>query len=162
MRYKRTRKPLEQIAHELNVEAVVEGEVLRSQNRVRVTAQLIETATDRHLWAETYQRDLRDVMELQGEVAESIATAIRATVTPEEHARLAGKHRVTPEAYEAYLKGRYFLARRTAEGMNKAAEYFKQSVGRDPEYAGGYAGLAATYVLMGTYEFRSPATSTTV
>src|SRR5437764_14202260 len=108
MLYKRTRKPLAEIARELNVDALVEGEVLKSDRRVRITAQLIHTATDRHLWAETYERDLRDAVELQGEVAESIATAIRTKVTPEEHAELAGNHRVNPEAYEAYLKGRFF------------------------------------------------------
>ena len=96
MRYKRTRKPLSEIARELNVDAVVEGEVLNSKHRVRVTAQLIQTATDRHLWAETYERDLRDAVELQSEVAESITDAIKVRVTRAEHARLTSGHRINP------------------------------------------------------------------
>jgi TolB-like protein/DNA-binding winged helix-turn-helix (wHTH) protein/Tfp pilus assembly protein PilF len=156
MCYKRTRKPLPQIARELNVDAVVEGEVLRSHGRVRVTAQLIQTATDRHLWAETYERDLRDVLQLQGELAQRIVSVVRTKVTPEEHARLAEKGPVNPEAYEAYLRGRHFLARRTAEGMNKAVEYFQQAILRDPQYAQAYAGLAATYDVLGTYEVLPP------
>jgi TolB-like protein/DNA-binding winged helix-turn-helix (wHTH) protein/tetratricopeptide (TPR) repeat protein len=153
MRYKRTRKPLEQIARELKVDAVVEGEVLNSGRRVRVTAQLIQTATDRHLWAETYERDLRDVVELQGEVAQSIATAIRTKVTPEEHARLADNRPVNPEAYEAYLKGRYFWNKRTESGLKKSIEYFQQSIQKDPGYALVYSGLADSYDLLAGFEF---------
>jgi TolB-like protein/DNA-binding winged helix-turn-helix (wHTH) protein len=148
MRYKRTRKPMEQIARELNVDVVVEGEVLRSRNRVRVTAQLIQTATDRHLWAEIYEHDLRDVLELQGEVAQSIATAIRAKLTPEQHARLAGNRPVNPEAYDAYLKGRFFWNKRTASGLKKSIEYFQWAIDKDPGYAPAYAGLADSYRLL--------------
>jgi TolB-like protein/DNA-binding winged helix-turn-helix (wHTH) protein/Tfp pilus assembly protein PilF len=155
MRYKRTRKPLEQIAHELNVDALVEGEVLRSQNRVRVTAQLIQTATDRHLWSETYERDLRDAVELQGEVAESIATAIRTKVTSAEHTRLAGSRRVNPKAYEAYLKGRFLWNKRTESGLKKSIEYFQLAIDKDPRYALAYAALADSYQLSGVHE-RSP------
>jgi TolB-like protein len=104
MRYKRVRKPLAQIAPELNVDAVVEGEVLRSHNQVRVTVQLIDIASDRHIWAETYDRDLRDVLTLQGNVAQSIANAISVRVTPAEIVRITPDRRVDPEAYEAYLK----------------------------------------------------------
>jgi TolB-like protein len=128
MRYKGVRKPLAQIARELNVDAVVEGEVLRSNDRVRVTAQLIDTAEDRHLWAEAYDRDLRDVMGLQGEVAQSIADAIRARVTPAEIARITLRRRVDPEAYEAYLKGHFFFEKRTSEGIYKGLEYFQQAI----------------------------------
>jgi len=152
MRYKGVRKPLAQIARELNVDAVVEGEVLRSNNRVRVTAQLIDTAEDRHLWAETYDRDLRDVVALQGNVAQSIANAIRARVTPAELARINPGRRVDPEAYEAYLKGRYFFAKRTSDGMYKGLEYFQQAIRKDPRYAEAYAGLAMTYQNLGSYE----------
>jgi adenylate cyclase len=109
---------------ELNVDAVVEGEVLRSNDRVRVTVQLIDTADDRHIWAEAYDRDLRDVVALQANVAQSIASAIRARVTPAELARINPGRRVDPEAYEAYLKGRYFFAKRTSDGMYKGLEYF--------------------------------------
>jgi tetratricopeptide (TPR) repeat protein len=145
MRYKRTRKPLAQIARELNVDAVLEGEVLRSQNRVRVTAQLIQTATDRHLWAETYERDLRDVVELQGELAQSIVATIKSKVTPEEHARLADSRRVDPEAYEAYLKGRYFWNKRTEPALKKSVDYFQHAVEKDPGDALAYSGLADSY-----------------
>lgn len=121
MRYKGTRKSLAEIARELNVDALLEGEVLKTERRVRITAKLIEAATDRHLWAETYDRDLRDAVQLQGEVAESIASAIRTKVTPEEHARLAGNPRVDPKAYEAYLKGRFFGIKRLPQDCGKVS-----------------------------------------
>lgn len=156
MRYKRVRKPLAQIARELNVDAVVEGEVLRSHNQVRVTVQLIDTASDRHIWAETYDRDLRDVLTLQGNVAQSIANAIRVRVTPAEIVRITPDRRVDPEAYEAYLKARYFLEKRTSDGIYKAVEYFQQAILKDPRYAEAYAGLAKTYQLLGSYELLPP------
>lgn len=156
MRYKRVRKPLAQIARELDVDAVVEGEVLRSHNRVRITAQLIDTAKDRHVWAETYDQDLSDVVSLQGDVARSIANAIRARVTPDEIGRLTSGRRVDPESYEAYLKGLYFLDKRTTEGFYKAVQYFQQAIREDPRYAEAYAGLAKTYDLLGTYELLPP------
>ena len=159
MRYKGVRKPLAQIARELDVDAVVEGEVLRSNDRVRVTAQLISTAEDRHIWAEAYDRDLRDVVALQGDVARSIANAIRARVTPAELARITPARRVDPEAYEAYLKGRYFFEKRTAEGIYKGLEYFEQAIRHDPQYAQAYAGLAKTYQILGSYEMLPPTKS---
>ena len=156
MRYKRIRKPLGDIARELNVDAVVEGEVLRSQNRVRVTAQLVDVSTDRHLWSETYDRDLRDVVSLQADVAQSIAWAIGARVTPAEDSHRASTRRVNPEAYEAYLRGHFFLEKRTAAGFNKAAGYFQQAVRIDPRFAEAYAGLAKTYDILGTYGILPP------
>lgn len=152
MRYKRSRKPLPEIARALRVDAVVEGEVLKTERRVRITAQLIEAATDRHIWAETYERDLRDAVELQGEVVESIATAIRTKVTPEEHARLSPKHPVNPEAYDAYLKGRFFWNKRTESGLKKSIEYFQYAVGKDPQYALAYAALADSYKIVGSHD----------
>ena len=152
MRYKRTRKPLVEIARELNIDAVVEGEVLKTERRVRITAQLIEATTDSHLWAETYERDLRDAVQLQAEVAESIASAIRTKVTPEEHARLAGNHHVNPEAYEAYLKGRFFWNKRTESGLKKSIEYFQLAINKDPGYALAYAALADSYQSLGVHE----------
>jgi TolB-like protein/DNA-binding winged helix-turn-helix (wHTH) protein/Flp pilus assembly protein TadD len=156
MRYKRIRKPLSEIARELSVDAVVEGEVLRSQNRVRVTAQLVDTSTDRHLWSETYERDLRDVVSLQADVAQSIARAIGARVTPAEDNHRASTRRVNPEAYEAYLKGRFFLEKRTTTGFNKAADYFQRAVRIDPHFAEAYAGLASIYNVLGTYGILPP------
>jgi len=153
MRYKRTGKPLREIARELNVDAVVEGEVLNSKHRVRVTAQLIQTATDRHLWAETYERDLRDAVELQSEVAESITNAIKVRVTRAEHARLTGGHRVNPEAYQAYLKGRYYWNKRGESELKRSVEYFHQAINIDPQYALAYAALADSYQLSGVHEW---------
>jgi TolB-like protein/Flp pilus assembly protein TadD len=159
MRYKRLRKPLAEIAKELNVDAVVEGEVLRSQDRIRVTAQLIDVALDRHLWAETYDRDLRDVVALQADVAQSIAKAIGTKVMPAALGHRSLARRVDPEAYEDYLRGRFFLEKRTSEGMNRAVDYLQQAIRKDPGFAEAYAGLAKTYDLLGTYEVRPPAES---
>ena len=156
MRYKRTGKPLSQIARELNVDAVLEGSVVRSQNRVRVSARLIKTAGDRHIWAEIYERDLRDVLELQGEIARSVASLIKNKVTPEERARLGGNQPVNPEAYEAFLKGRYFWNRRTELGLTKSLEYFRQAIDKDAGYALAHAGLADSYGLLGGLEFLPP------
>jgi TolB-like protein/tetratricopeptide (TPR) repeat protein len=156
MRFKRIRKPLGGIARALNVDAIVEGEVLRSQDRVRVTAQLVDASTDRHLWSETYDRDLRDVVSLQADVAQSIAKAIGARVTPAEGSHHALTRPIDPEAYEAYLRGRLFLEKRTMVGFDKAVDYFQQAVRIDPRFAESYAGLAKTYDVLGTYGILPP------
>jgi TolB-like protein/DNA-binding winged helix-turn-helix (wHTH) protein len=153
MAYKGTRKTLPQIARELNVDAVIEGTVLRSQDRVRITAQLIEAASDKHLWARSYEGDLRDTLALQNHVAEAIATQVRINLTPQEQAALKSAKVVKPEAYEAYLKGRYFWNKRTAEGLTKAVEYFGQAIANDNAYAQAYAGLADSYALLGNSDF---------
>ncbi len=151
MQYKGTKKPLPEIARELNVHAVVEGAVLRSGDRVRITAQLIEATTDRHLWAESYERDFRDILALQSEVARAIASEIKIKVTPQEQARLAQTRPVNPGAYEAYLKGSYYSNKRTEEAITKAIEYFEKAVEKDPGYALAYAGLADSYSLLVRY-----------
>lgn len=156
MRYKGTRKPLPEIAQELKVDALVEGSVLRSGQHVRITAQLVEAATERHLWVETYERDLRDILALQREVAQAIAREIRITVTPQEQAHLASARPVNPEAYQAYLKGRYFWNKRTADGFKKGTEYFQQAIERDPHYAPAYAGLADCYNMLNNYDVLPP------
>jgi TolB-like protein/Tfp pilus assembly protein PilF len=156
MRYKESDKPLQKIARELNVDAVVEGSVLRSGNRVRVTAQLIQASTDQHLWAESYERDLRDVLELQSEVARSIVKEIRIKLSPQEESRLRTAHAVKPDAYEAYLKGRYFWNKRDREGVTKGLQYFQQAVELDPTYALAYAGAADSYLVLGTNNWLSP------
>jgi TolB-like protein len=156
MRYKRLRKPLAEIAKELDVDAVVEGEVLHSHSQVRVTAQLIDVATDRHIWAETYDRNLRDVMALQADVAQSIAKAIGTRIMPTELRGLTPGRRLNPEAYEDYLRGRFFFEKRTSEGFHRAVDYFQQSIREDPGFAQAYAGLAKTYDLLGTYELLPP------
>src|SRR5262249_52107554 len=148
MRYKGTRKTLPEIARELNVDAVVEGAVLRSGDRVRITAQLIRTASDQHLWAEEFQGELRDVLTLQSDVARAIANQIRAKLT-QQQARL--ERNVPPEAYQLYLKGRYFWNKRTGEGFKTAIQYFDQAIAEQPAYAAAYAGLADSYLLLGGY-----------
>lgn len=111
MRYKRTQKPLSQIAHELNVDAVVEGTVVRSGDKVRITAQLIQAPTDRHLWADRYERELRDIVAAQNEVARDIAEHVRGKLTPQEEVRLARARSVSPEAYDDYLRGRFYWSK---------------------------------------------------
>jgi TolB-like protein/Tfp pilus assembly protein PilF len=142
MQYKGARKPLPQIARELNVDTVVEGTVQRSGSRVRVTAQLLDARADRHLWAESYDRDLRDILVLQEEVAQAIASEIRISLAPREQTRIAHVRAVNPEAYEAYLKGRYCANQLTPVGWMKANEHFMQAMKADPTYAPAYAAFA--------------------
>jgi TolB-like protein/Tfp pilus assembly protein PilF len=148
MRYKGTDKPLPQIARELNVDALVEGSVLRAGDRVRITAQLIHAATDQHLWAKSYERDLRDVLALQGEVARAIAGEIQIKLTPQEQARLARSPQVNPAGHEAYLKGRFYYAKGTEQAVRKSIEYFEEAIAKDPSYALAYCGLADSYNLL--------------
>jgi len=153
MAYKGARKPLPQIARELNVDAVVEGTVLRSGDQVRITAQLIEAATDKHLWSQSYEGELQDTLALQNRVASAIADQIRINLTPQEQAALKNVKVVNPEAYESYLKGRYFWNKRTADGLKVALAYFKQTIEEDPRYAQAYSGLADTYALLGDWQY---------
>jgi TolB-like protein/Tfp pilus assembly protein PilF len=157
MQYKGIRKPLSQIARELNVDAVVEGTVTRSGDRVRITAQLIDAPHDRHLWADTYEGDLRDILGLQDQVARAIAGEIRVHLTPEEQARLTATRSVEPQAQDAYLTGRYYWNRRTTEAVRKSCDYFRQAIDKDPTYAAAYAGLADCYNVLGYYHYGSPA-----
>jgi TolB-like protein len=156
MQYEGTKRPLPQIARELNVDAVVEGTVQRSGERVRITANLLHAPTDRHLWAESYERDVRNVLGLQSEIAQSIASEIRVRVSPQVQARLASARPVNPEAYEAYLSGRYQWNRRTEESLKRSIEYFQKAVEKDPGYAPAYAGLADSYAILGDNGFRRP------
>jgi TolB-like protein/DNA-binding winged helix-turn-helix (wHTH) protein/Tfp pilus assembly protein PilF len=153
MTYKKSRKTLTDIARELNVEAVVEGSVLRSGDRVRITAQLIQAPADKHIWAQSYEGDFRETLTLQSRVARDIAEQIRATLDRQERATLEKSRSVNPEAYEAYLKGRFFWNRRTGEGLKKAIEYFRQAIETDPTYAEAYSGLADAYALAGDWEY---------
>jgi len=153
MVYKGARKPLPQIARELNVDAVVEGTVLRSGDQVRITAQLIEASTDKHLWSQSYEGELRDTLALQNRVAAAIADQIRINLTPQEQAALKNVKVVNPEAYESYLKGRYFWNKRTADGLKVALAYFNQATGEDPKYPQAYSGLADTYALLGDWQY---------
>jgi len=142
MRYKCTDKPLPQIARELSVDALVEGSVLRAGDRVRITAQLIHAATDQHLWAKSYERDLRDILALQSEVARAVADEVQIKLTPQEQARLARSPQVNPAVHEAYLRGRYHWAKGTEQGLRKSIEYFEEAIAKDPSYALAYCGLA--------------------
>jgi TolB-like protein/Tfp pilus assembly protein PilF len=153
MAYKGARKPLPQIARELNVDAVVEGTVLRSGDQVRITAQLIEASTDKHLWSQSYEGELRDSLALQNTVARAIAEQIRINLTPQEQAALKNVKVVNPQAYESYLKGRYFWNKRTADGLKVALAYFNQAIEEDPKYAQAYSGLADTYALLGDWQY---------
>ena len=146
MQYKDARKPLPEIARELNVEAVVEGSVMRVADQVRITAQLIDAPTDTHLWADSYERDLRDILALLSDVARTIARQIEIKLTPDQEARLAAKRPVNPETYEAYLKGMFHLNKMTPEGTEKGLDYLRQAIEKDPEDPLAYGGLALGYV----------------
>ena len=150
MEYKGTHKPLSEIARDLNVDAVVEGTVLRSGDQVRITAELVQVSTDRHLWAETYEGPLGDVLTLQSRVASAIVSEIRVKLTPEEQQRLSANRTINSDAYEDYLKGRYYWNKRSQEDLTKAIEYFQSATKKDPQYALAYAGLADCYSIIGS------------
>ena len=153
MRYKGVDKPLKEIADELDVDAIVEGSVLRAGDRVKITAQLIDVAADRNLWAESYERDLSDVLALQSEVARTIAEQIKITITPQEEALLAHTRSVNPQAHEAYLHGRYHWNKFSEEDFRKSVEFYEQAARLDPNYALAYAGLADSLAVMGWFGF---------
>jgi len=146
MRYKNSQKSLREIANALRADAVIEGSVMRAADRVRITVQLIDASSDQHLWAESYERDLKDVFALQSEVAAAIARKVRVAVTPREQARLIEKRTVDPEAYELYLKGRHIMMRGGLEDAQKAIEYFQSGLAKDPDNALLYTGLADAYI----------------
>ena len=153
MAYKHARKPLPQIARELNVDAIVEGTVLRSGDQVRITAQLIDATADKHLWSQSYEGELKDTLALQNQVAQAIADQIRIKLNPQEQAALKIARVVNPEAYESYLKGRYFWNKRTPDSLRVALAYFNQAIDEDPNYAQAYSGLADTYALLGDWQY---------
>ena len=153
--YKGTKKSIPEIARELHVDALVEGAVMRSGDRVRITAQLIEAPADRHVWAETYDRDVRDVLALQADVARAIAVQIRGNLSsiPAPHEAIPLNH----EVYELYLKGRYARDEGSEDGLKLAFEYFRQALEKDPQYAPAYAGLADCYAHLPFYSETRPA-----
>jgi len=153
MTYKGGHKSLPEIARDLNVDAVIEGAVLRSGKQVRITAQLILASADKHLWARSYEGDVNNTFALQKQVARSIAEQIRIELTPHEQAVLKQVTRVNPEAYEAVLKGRYFWNKRTPDGLKEAIRYFSQAIEKDPAYAPAYAGLTDSYALAGDWKY---------
>ena len=158
MHYKGTNKTLPEIARELKVDGVVEGSVMRSGNRVRITAQLIHADTDEHIWGETYERDMGDVLRLQAEVAQTIAQQVRVQLTPQQKARLNSAPSVDPAAYDAFLQGRsYFVwGSNSVEGFRAAQSFFRQAIQKDPNLALAYVGLADSYVYMGSQRWVAP------
>ncbi|HYM81873.1 MAG TPA: protein kinase [Candidatus Limnocylindria bacterium] len=156
MRYKSTRKSLPEIAKELDVDVVVEGSVLRSRERVRVTAQLIDAASDRHLWAKSYERDLSEIVSLQGELSRAIAGEIHLALTPQEEASLSRARPVDPAAHEAYLRGRHYWNRRNEESLRRAVTCFHEAIAADPDYALAHAGLADACLQLGNLAVLTP------
>jgi len=152
MRYEGTKKSVPQIGRELMVDAVVEGSVLRVEDRVRVSVQLIEVAPESHLWSNSYDREVCDVLALHGEMARTVAREIRVTVTPQEETRLAGARVINPAANEAYFRGRYFLNRRTKENLDSALADFQHAIELDPAFALAYASLSETYLSLANYD----------
>lgn len=150
MAYRGSTKPLREIARELAVDWVIEGAVLQSGGRVRVTVHLIDGASESQLWAEAYERDLSDVLALQSDLASEITRQIRVTVTAQERRRMAMSRRIDPESYDAYLRGRHFLNKRFRDDLRRAVEYFTLSIDRDPTFAPAHAGLADAYALLAT------------
>jgi len=155
MEYKGTRKHLPQIAHELNVDGILEGSVIRENDEVRVTVQLLDGPNDRHIWSESYERPLHGVLNLQREVAEAVTQQIRITLTPEQEARLNAPRTVDPEAYEAYLRGRYYLSTQFTmeQPLLQAKSYFEQSIHKDPGFAPAYSGLADAYFCLVLFHY---------
>ena len=157
MQYKRPHQPLPEIARELQVESIVEGTVLRFGDRVRITAQFIDARTDSHIWAESYERDLRDILALHSDLARAIAGQIQIALTPAEQSQLGRGRPVHPEAYEAYLKGRFHWNRRSGDDLKKAIEYFQRAIDKEPNYAPAYTGLADCAGIAGFWSFATPA-----
>jgi tetratricopeptide (TPR) repeat protein len=149
--YRGSKKSLSEIARRLNVTAVVEGTILRFENRVRTTVQLIRARKEEHLWAQSYERELGDILKLQSELARTIAAQIHIRLSAHDQLRLSSARRIDPAAYEAYLRGRFFCNKRTEETLRKAREYFEQAIAKEPGYASAYSGLADTYFYRGYY-----------
>jgi TolB-like protein/DNA-binding winged helix-turn-helix (wHTH) protein/Flp pilus assembly protein TadD len=149
MRLRETQLSLPDIAKTLNVDAVLEGSVIREGNQIRIHAQLIRAATDEHIWAEEYQREYQSVLALEEDVSRTIAERVEASIAPGQRLALAPDRQVNPEAHEDYLKGRYYFNQRTDEALNRSLSYFKQSIAIDPTYALAYSGLADDYALIG-------------
>ncbi len=154
--YKQKKEPLPAFARKLGVEAFLEGSVRRSGNRVRVTVQLIHAPSQRHLWAQTYEREEQDILILQSEVARAIVREVHVQLTPQEQTRLMRAHEIDPQVHRLYLLGRHHLSKRTKNGMLKAVEYFDQAIAKDPLYALAYSGLADSYNLLAGFGWLSP------
>ncbi len=159
MQFKGVRRPLKEIARALKVDAIVEGSVLRAGNRVRITAQLIQARTDAHLWAESYERELQDILTLQSEIARAIAGEIRIQVAPHEEIQLGAARQVHTEAYEHYLRARYHINTRTEEGTKLAIQSYQRAIELDSRFAEAHAGLGDAYLILAAYEVVPPRTA---
>jgi TolB-like protein/DNA-binding winged helix-turn-helix (wHTH) protein len=159
MHFKGSKETLPQIGRDLKVDAIVEGTVTRGENRVRVTAQLIEASSDHHLWARSYERDLKNILTLQDEIAHDITEQIRVKLTPEERSLVIQPHALDPEAHDAYLRGRYWAYKKSVEGGRKALEYYQKAIAKDPNYALAYAGTADAFLVLAHWLTLSSATS---
>jgi TolB-like protein/Tfp pilus assembly protein PilF len=157
VKYKGGSTPPSQVGEELHADYLLEGSVRRAADRVRITVQLIQVRDQTDLWTESYDHELKDILVLQDSVARAVANQIHITLGPEQQTRLARPRKLEPAAYEAYLKGRYYWNKRTAEGMQKAATYFQQAVNKDPEYGAAYSGLADCNSGLTWHGFNSPA-----
>ena len=155
--YQDVAKPAREIAGELGVDALVEGTILRSGDRVRVSAQLIDGATDAHIWGESYERDVADTLALQGELVRAIAGRIQVALTPDETSRVGVARRIEPQAIEAYFKGSFELGRGSIDGYQRALAHFERAVALDTDYAAAYAGIASAYMGLGNYSAMPPA-----
>ncbi len=161
MRFKDTQLSVPEIAKTLHVDALVEGSVIREGQRIRIHAQLIRAATDEHFWSESYDRDLRDVLDLQNDVAQAIAQKVKVTISGEEHARLTARHSVSPEVYESYLKGRSILDKSySASQIMESIGYFQEATKEDPTFAPAYLGLAEGFTQLGTVFIGAPPVET--
>ena len=156
MQYKGSATPMPQLARELDVSAIIEGTVQKDADRVRISVQLIHAPTDRHLWAAEYARPLDDVIGLQSEIARTVAREVAATLTPEDTARLAHADAIDPEAYDLYLRGRFFWAKRTEEALHRAVDYFERAIAVQPDFARAHAALAETYAPLAGVGFIHP------
>ena len=155
-RFKDTQLSVREIAKILGVDAIIEGSVIREGNRIRVHAQLIRAATDDHFWSKAYDRQIRDVLTLESEVAQAIADQVRIELTPEQQAHLRSAREVNPEAYDAYLRGRFLLQTPTLQANNSAKRYFQEAIQKDSTFALAYAGLADCYLDSGAYRWVRP------
>jgi TolB-like protein/Tfp pilus assembly protein PilF/tRNA A-37 threonylcarbamoyl transferase component Bud32 len=157
MPYKRTQKSIAEIARDLNVDAVVEGSVVRANGRVRISAKLLQTSIEQSLWADSYERNFTDVLALQSDVATAIARGIQVELSAPEASQLTSTRAVVPQAYEAFLKGRFEAAKRTREGITSSVDYFQDAIAKDATYAAAYAGLADSLLNVSTYQIQPPA-----
>jgi len=160
MQFKKNPKPIREVSRELDVGTVLEGSVRKAGEKLRVTVQMIDTSKDKHVWAESYDRELRDVFAIQSDIARQVADSLKVRVLPEENAMLVKKPTDSTGAYVLYLKGRYYWNERSKEGLQKAVQYFIEATKADPNYAKAYVGLADCYMIMESWGYVPPSEAT--